>query len=487
MVRIIWEPQPGPQTKLLECPIEDVLFGGARGGGKTDGMLGDWVSHASEHGQHAKGIFFRREMPQLDDAISRAKELFLPIGAKWEEQKKQFIFPNGAWLRFRPLERDSDAEKYQGQQVTRVYMEELTNYPSSKPVDKMYAILRSAHGVPVAFRATANPGGPGTSWVKQRYIDPAPQGYKILPCMNEDGIELKGFRRVFIPSRIQDNQKLLENDPDYIDRLRMSGPPELVKAWLEGDWSSIEGAAFEKLSRERHMIRPFTPPAHWTRIMGMDWGTAKPFAVVWFCVVEGETKLAAKDGFPDMYLPDGALVAYREYYGWNGKPDEGCRMESHEVALEILQADADEHIDIRVADSAMWAQVDGPSVAENMMSVRWNERRLVLSQAVKNRRDNYQEVRRRVAGIDNRPLFYATSDCTHFWRTVPSLSLDTLNPEKGPDTKQEDHWYDCLSYVCMSRPMITTKKMRHDRDYARYKRETGQSGATHQYSWRRKK
>jgi hypothetical protein len=30
---IIWEPQPGPQTALIRCPVFEVFFGGARGGG----------------------------------------------------------------------------------------------------------------------------------------------------------------------------------------------------------------------------------------------------------------------------------------------------------------------------------------------------------------------------------------------------------------------------------------------------------------------
>jgi hypothetical protein len=34
-----WQPQPGPR------PVFEVFFGGARGGGKTDGMLGEWASH----------------------------------------------------------------------------------------------------------------------------------------------------------------------------------------------------------------------------------------------------------------------------------------------------------------------------------------------------------------------------------------------------------------------------------------------------------
>ena len=39
-----WGPQKGPQTALLACPVFEVFFGGARGGGKTDGMLGEWAS-----------------------------------------------------------------------------------------------------------------------------------------------------------------------------------------------------------------------------------------------------------------------------------------------------------------------------------------------------------------------------------------------------------------------------------------------------------
>jgi len=60
-----WEPQPGPQTALLACPVFEVFFGGARGGGKTDGMLGEWASHADLHGKNAVGLMVRREQAQL--------------------------------------------------------------------------------------------------------------------------------------------------------------------------------------------------------------------------------------------------------------------------------------------------------------------------------------------------------------------------------------------------------------------------------------
>src|SRR5262245_34453563 len=75
-----WEPQPGPQTALLACPVFEVFFGGARGGGKTDGMLGEWASHADLHGKNAVGLMVRRERVQLLETIERSRQIYAPIG-----------------------------------------------------------------------------------------------------------------------------------------------------------------------------------------------------------------------------------------------------------------------------------------------------------------------------------------------------------------------------------------------------------------------
>jgi hypothetical protein len=184
----IWRPQPGPQTRLITCPpsIFEIFFGGARGGGKTDGMLGEWVAHASRYGKHAIGLMVRRELTQLVETIERSRMLYAPIGARFNASEKMWNFPNGARLRFAYLERDGDADAYQGHSYTRVYVEELGTFPREKPVMKLMATLRSGAGVPVGFRATGNPGGPGHHWVKRRYIDPAPMGNKIIATRRPD-------------------------------------------------------------------------------------------------------------------------------------------------------------------------------------------------------------------------------------------------------------------------------------------------------------
>jgi hypothetical protein len=247
----IWTASPGPQTAFISCPVFEIFFGGARGGGKTDAVLGDFLEHADAYGKDAIGLMIRRTRVELVETIERSKVIYQPLGWTFGEQDKMWRAPNGARLRFAYLERDQDAQAYQGHSYTRVYVEEIGNFPSDKPILKLMATLRSGAGVPVGFRSTGNPGGPGHGWVKQRYIDPAPAGWQVFKD------SLSGLERVFIPSRVGDNPYLGE---DYVNQLRASGSKELVRAWLEGDWSVIEGAFFDNWSMERHVIAPFSPP-----------------------------------------------------------------------------------------------------------------------------------------------------------------------------------------------------------------------------------
>lgn len=235
--RLVWAPQPGPQTDLLTCPVPDVLFGGARGGGKTDALLGDWAAHAARSAGKARGIILRRTVPQLDEILLRSKELYIPLGARWIAGSRTWVMPCGSLLKLRSMERDADADQYQGHAYDYVGIDELGSFPDPSPIDKMRATLRSAHGVPCVMRATANPGGAGHAWIQDRYITPAPPKTPFYD-------KARRVWRVYIPSRVRDNQRLLRADPGYIDRLMSSGPPWLVRAWLDGDWNASSGQSF---------------------------------------------------------------------------------------------------------------------------------------------------------------------------------------------------------------------------------------------------
>jgi hypothetical protein len=451
----VWQAQPGPQTALIACPVFEVFFGGARGGGKTDGVLGDFLEHADTYGEHAIGLMIRRQRTELIETIERSRAIYTPLGWAYHEQEKMWRAPNGARLRFAYLERDADAEGYQGHSYTRLYVEEIGNFPSERPILKLMATLRSGAGVPVGFRATGNPGGPGHQWVRRRYIDPAPLGWKVVAD------PLTGLERVYIPSRVSDNRYLGEG---YVQQLKASGSNELVRAWLEGDWSVVEGAFFDCWSNEKHVIRPFPIPQDWLRFRSADWGSASPFSVGWWAVAGDDFDAMAGAGASDAgvsggvlsgrrRIPRGALVRYREWYGASA-PNTGLKLTAEEVAKGILQREKGDTITYGVLDPAAFNQDGGPSIAERMASStdgqvwfrRADNRRVPQRGAM----GGWDQMRARLIGTE-RPMIYCFSTCVDSIRTIPALQHDLDKPE-DLDTTGEDHAADEWRYACMSRP-----------------------------------
>jgi hypothetical protein len=442
--QVIWTPMPGPQTLLVSCPVFEVFYGGARGGGKTEGSIGDWLLHSNTYGKAANGVFFRREQKQLEEVIARTHEIFPIIGAKWQDQKATWTMPGGARLKFRYLERDRDAEGYQGHSYTRVYIEELTNFPSPSPINKLRATLRSAKGVPVGMRATGNPGGPGHTWVKKRYISPDKRGWKIIPeeFRTPNG-NLVTLERVFIPSRVTDNTLLEAQDPTYVARLMQSGTPELVRAWLEGDWDLVLGAFFDCFNPLKHVLRAaeWLPriPKHSMIYRSMDWGSAKPFSVGWYAVSDGKWG-----------LPRGALVKVGEWYGSTGEPNVGLKMTADAVARGIMARERRLGWDVNygVADPAIFIRNGGPSIAESMAAEGcfWRP-------ADNKRIPGWEALRQRLVGLNGVPLLYFLDSCEDTIRTLPQLQHDETHLE-DVDTDGEDHAGDETRYACMAKPWI---------------------------------
>jgi len=170
-VRLGFVPQKGPQLAFIKAPTDIVVYGGARGGGKTYASLGEFWCHAEDHGADAVGLIVRRSREDLKDTIATAIRMY-GNAARYSEKGNVFRFANGARLNCAYLENDRDAENYQGWSLTRVYVEELTQFPLPDPVFKLLATLRSSKGIKPQFRATCNPGGVGHGWVKEWIIDP---------------------------------------------------------------------------------------------------------------------------------------------------------------------------------------------------------------------------------------------------------------------------------------------------------------------------
>lgn len=439
--QVVWTPQ-AMQAALISCPVFEIFYGGARGGGKTDASIGDFLEHASTYGEKANGIFLRRTVKQLEEVVARTQEIFPKLGAKLREQKGEWKFPNGARLKFRYLERDKDADEYQGHNYTWCGVEEVTNFPSPVPIDKMRATLRSASGVKTRMVLTGNPGGPGHQWVKARYVTPCKTGYKVLEeeFTNPFTKEKLSLQRVFIPAKLVDNKLLMVNDPFYVARLQQQGSKQLVKAWLEGDWDIVLGAFFDCFDAHRHVL-PFdwlaAIPRDANRFRAFDWGSARPFSCGWYAVSNGQWG-----------LPRGALLKYREWYGWNGRPNEGLKMMAEDVADGIKIREEGEVMIYGAADPQIFVRDGGPSIAERMLM-----RKVLFKPADRKRKAGWDQLRSYLEGKDGVPMLYFLETCEATIRTLPTVQHDEHDPE-DVDTEGEDHAADETRYGVMSRPWI---------------------------------
>lgn len=412
--------------------------------------------------------FFRRTLPDLRDNHLRGPTSFHVlldsyVGAghvKYRSVENEFEFWNGAILHLCYCDSENDVEKYRGAEIHVLIVDELTHFS-----EYQYRFLRSrvriaGLSLPEKYKAllprietASNPGSIGHAWVKRMFIKQKPP-LEIWRAPDNDG----GMSRQFIPARLSDNPYLTKDDPDYANRLKGLGHDDLVRAMLEGDWDIVAGQAFEKLRRETHCLEPFDPPEDWLCFGSLDWGSARPFSFGLWTVSNGNLLPGG------VLVPRGAIVRYGEWYGWNGKPNDGLRMEVKEVADGIL-ARVKRKLAYVIADPSMWKVDGGPSHAEVM-----SRNGLILRPGDKSRHAGYLEVRGRIG--EEPPLLYATSNCHDgFWRTLPDIIMDEHRfgmKSEDVDTNQEDHAYDDVRYACMSRPWLksNTQKLKPKvRDY----------------------
>jgi hypothetical protein len=450
-----WRAQSGPQLAAIQKPwVPELLFGGARGGGKTAFLLGDFAQDVpTAAGPHWHGILFRRTYPQLEEVVKQSLDMyprwFGKENVRWTEKDKTWRWKNGATLKLRFLEHETDWMEYQGHEYGWLGYDELTTWATPENYLRIKANLRSAHA-DVKYkriRCSANPGGPGHEWVKEYFgIGRYPKGMVVLTP--EDG---SASSRMFIPSKVTDNRILLTADPDYINRLKGLGSPELVRAWLEGDWTVVQGAYFPEFSPDKHVVAPFEIPMDWPRIRAMDWGSAAPFAVYWAAIAN--ENYVRPDG---RVIPRGALVVYREWYGAKGA-NVGLKLDAEEVARGIAErTDLMERVTDMVIDPSAFAMNGGPSIAERMMRAV-PDGTLSMRRGDNKRIPGWDALRQRLKGDGGVPMIYWFSTCQHLIRTMPGLQHDDTKME-DLETDGEDHAADATRYLCMMRPWLPPKQ-----------------------------
>ena len=436
---IIFAPNPGPQTDFLAASEQEVLYGGAAGGGKSYAMVADPVRYFNN--PQSRGLLVRRSTEELRELISVSKQLYpkaIP-GIKFMERDKTWVAPSGATLWMSYLDRDDDVMRYQGQAFNWIGLDELTQWPSPFAWNYMRSRLRatSASKLPLYMRATTNPGGPGHFWVKKTFIDPAPANTSFH-ATDEHGEIIawpKGhsregeplFKRRFIPANLFNNPYLAEDGMYEANLLSM--PEHQRRQLLDGDWSISEGAAFSEFNPKIHVVEPYDIPHNWAKFRACDYGYGSMTAVLWFAV-----------------SPSEQIVIYRELYV--------NKTTASDLADMINDIEAGERIRYGVLDSSLWHNRGdtGPSLAEQMIQkgCRWRP----SDRSKGSRIAGKNEVHRRlqVDEFTEEPRLVFFNTCRNIITELPALPLDKNNLEDVDTKSPIDHGYDALRYGLMTRP-----------------------------------
>lgn len=282
-------------------------------------------------------------------------------------------------------------------------------------------------GYYIQWLITFNPWDSG-SWLKSRFFDA--ESSNVLS----------------MSTNYKCNEWLSAADMEMFADMERTDPERYKVAGL-GEWGIAEGQFFKQWRTDRHVIEPFKIPKGWLRFRSMDWGSAHPYAVLWWAVDY-----------------DGNMYCYRELYGWGGKPNVGTGETAKEVGERIAGAeDKKEAVSYGVLDNACWAKtgVTGPSIAEELNNVLYDSKLVTFGKCSKGRAEMANAFKQRLIGNEQedgsyKPAIFFFSTCIHSVRTIPMLAHDKHNPETY-DTNGEDHIADTVGYACLSRPWTPMK------------------------------
>lgn len=452
-MRFVFDYEPTEKQRAFHnAPDDEVLYGGAAGGGKSCAIVADAFLRCAYH-PGSRAYLFRRTYPELRDTLIKEALSRYPQGyGRYAATVHDWVFPNGSVICFRHCNGPNDKYKYQGAEIDFLYIDELTTFEKDV-VDYLKTRVRSTKrkNIKPVVRYASNPGNIGHAWVKEKFIDPGHFGESIVKTEYSDVLKRnRRYTQKYIPALLTDNPHLQD---DYVFELERK-PAALRDALLHGNWDAFEGQVFTEWKNDpngylsrigTHVIEPFEIPLNWNRYMSFDHGFSKPFSVGWWAMDY-----------------EGRAYRYREWYGNNGEPNVGMQITPMEIVDGILSRETEErrnNIYInRVADPAIFNRSSGKSVAEQMQG---NELRPGISfiDGDNNRLAGKMEFHERLRFDEQgKPMMYVFNTCRDFIRTIPTLPY-SIKVFEDVDSEAEDHIYDETRYFLMMNPLKSERKM----------------------------
>jgi hypothetical protein len=458
-VDLEWTCNPGPQEEFVLGALGEVgeiMYGGAKGGGKSDAIGPKALKHVSENPVHARVLILREDAGEIQELIDRMAPMCMAMGGTWVGKRRRWTFPGGAQIIFGHLLKGY--KPYWGHSYSMIIVDEITRCIAT---EKEYTLLKGSlrkPGVKCQMIILTNPGGKGHGWVKARFKNVPP----LTIQRDENGLE-----RVFIPANLSDNRHLDNDGPEgRVYRGLLEQLPDAErKAFLDGDWDAFEGSVFKIIKgihtwtwaqfKERTGLD--RPPFDWNKYRMYDHGFAKPGACLWGNVDTKDRAFVTREYYTVEVDSKGEFV-----------PNEGARIEPRKVAANIKEKSKGESYagswtgpdlfyNVR-QDQPGGAKIASHFQAEDVHFTAWKAgdgSRLAGKQALH---------QRMALAEDGWPMIIIIEEeCSHLIRTLPALERDKHDPELW-DSDMEDHAPDALMGFCKMRPLPTPVDTRTPRE-----------------------
>ncbi len=276
-----WFPNSFPQMTLIECRAQIVLYGGASGGGKSNGLVGD--SAQEYDNPRFRGILLRKSYTEMTNIMDEMERIYLPLGGRKAEGGKLWRFPSGAQMRVGYMAKDADVELYTGKPVSWLGIDEAQFQTEERFRSLLpWVSTPPEYGLRDRVRLTANPSTP---WLKKVFLnDSCPVCYpakSVIPGAVYQGARWKKDETpvmrttCFIPAKASDNPAYGEEKVVAL----MSQTAAIQKKLLLGCWCATEGAFFDFLN-ESYVLPYHAAGEEWwmPHFIVMDYGMSSSAA-----------------------------------------------------------------------------------------------------------------------------------------------------------------------------------------------------------------
>jgi len=435
------------QKNVMYLPEEaDIFLGGGRGGGKSYALVLLALRHLEQFKDKARILYIRRTYKGLADFELLSRDLFGRVygtSAKYNGAEHVWRLPNGGYMELGQLESAADYGKYQGRSFTLLLIDEAGQFATPELLDMLRSNLRGPKDMPIRTVIAANPGGPGHHWIAKRYV--------FVGAPWKPFFESKSKRQwVYAPSTFDGNQFI--DIHKYHDQLESSCPndPELLRAWVDGNWAVNRGAYFASVLDEvRNAVDPWpkipqtTYGEQWETYLTHDFGSSAPSA----------TYIVAKspglEAFGKFYPRDSLILVDELSTALPDQPNKGTGWTVPILSEEIISMCKRWKIKPRgCADDAIFSKsghASGSIADEFIRGGVW-----FIPAKKADRLTGWNIMRRLLsdAGKPDVPGLYISRSCEYFWQTVPYLGRDPKRVE-DVDSQGVDHAADAVRYGCL--------------------------------------